>query len=187
MMKRASSKILQQAAPDALRDSILNAWKTNARVTAFLVEGMPAELMAAKVPGSPRKTLRMIAAHLHNVRCGWTRTLGKEFGIAVPASVDRFKVTAEELVAALGLSAVGILNLLELGCERGGTLPASKAYVWRNLPLDVGHVLSYFVAHEAHHRGQMVMLARELGYPLPSAVTNGLWDFTKWARKEPRR
>jgi uncharacterized damage-inducible protein DinB len=184
MTKRAPSESTQKASPDALRDSILNAWKTNARVTAFLVEHLPAEFLAAKVPGSPRKTIRMLAAHIHNCRCGWTRTLGKEFGIAVPESVDRFKVTAEGLVLALGSSSDGILSLLKLGCEHGGTLPAAKAYVWRNLPLDVGHVLSYFVAHEGHHRGQIVMLARELGYELPASVNNGLWDFTKWAREQ---
>jgi len=65
--------------------------------------------------------------------------------------------------------------LLELGFAAGGTLPPSKGYVWRNLPLDVGHVLAYFVAHEAHHRGQIVMLARQLDQRLPAAVTNGLW------------
>ena len=52
--------------------------------------------------------------------------------------------------------------------------PPSPAYVWRNLPLDVGRVLAYFVAHETHHRGQVVLVARQLGHRLPSAVTNGL-------------
>src|SRR2546422_7416198 len=33
------------------------------------------------------------------------------------------------------------------------------------------HVLAYFVAHEGHHRGQIVMLARQLGYRLPVEVT----------------
>ena len=33
-------------------------------------------------------------------------------------------------------------ELLELGFAAGGVLPPSKGYVWRNLPLDVGHVLT---------------------------------------------
>jgi uncharacterized damage-inducible protein DinB len=67
----------------------------------------------------------------------------------------------------------------ELGA--GGTIPASALYTWRNLPLDVAHVLSYFVAHEAHHRGQIVLVARALGMRLPPAVTNGLWQWTRLA------
>jgi uncharacterized damage-inducible protein DinB len=73
--------------------------------------------------------------------------------------------------------------LLTLGCDRGGAIPASSSYSWRNLPLDVGHVLTYFVAHEGHHRGQIVMLARQLGYRLPAEITGGLWQWSKRAQE----
>lgn len=169
--------------PADLRDMILDAWKTNNRVTIFLIENLPAELWEAKVPGAPRRTIRMIAGHIHNARCMWIKTLGKEHDIAVPRSVDRRKVKAKELSTALQRSSAGILRLLKLGCDQGGTIPGSSAYVWRNLPLDVGHVLAYFIAHEGHHRGQIVMLARQLGYRLPLEVTGGLWHWSKRARE----
>ncbi|MDX6306166.1 MAG: hypothetical protein QOI77_3135, partial [Blastocatellia bacterium] len=137
----------------------------------------------AKVPGAPRRTVRMIAGHLHNARCMWIRTLGKEFGIAAPRSVNRQKVEPKELIPALGQSSRGIISLLTLGCDRGGVIPSSSSYTWRNLPLDVGHVLTYFVAHEGHHRGQIVMLARQLGHRLPIEVTGGLWQWSKRSRE----
>ncbi len=43
--------------------------------------------------------------------------------------------------------------------------------------LDLGHVLTYFVAHEAHHRGQIVMEARQTGHRLPRPVTDGFWQW----------
>jgi hypothetical protein len=55
--------------PLDLRDTILDAWKTNNRVTVFLVEHLPAGLWGAKVPGAPRRTIQMIAGHIHNARC----------------------------------------------------------------------------------------------------------------------
>ena len=58
-------------------------------------------------------------------------------------------------------------------------IPPSASYIWRNLPLDVGHVIAYFVAHEGQHRGQIVMLARQLGCRLPAEVTAGLWQWSK--------
>ncbi len=165
------------------RDMLLDAWRTNNRVTVFLIEHLPPELWIAAVPGAPRRTVRMIAGHIHNARCMWIKTLGQEFGIAVPKAVNRHKVGPVELIPALGSSSRGIISLLELGFDRGGTLPVSSSYAWRNLPLDVGHVLTYFVAHEGHHRGQIVMLARQLGHRLPDEVTGGLWHFSRRAKE----
>ena len=166
-----------------LRDTILGSWRTNNRVTVFLVEHLPPELWNSAVPGAPRRTIRMIAGHLHNARCMWIKALGQELGVAVPRSVDRRRVARKELVSALERSSRGILGLLTLGCDRGGSIPPTSSYVWRNLPLDVGHVLTYFVAHEAHHRGQIVQAGRALGHRLPTAVGAGLWQWTQRARE----
>ncbi|MGH9140780.1 MAG: DinB family protein [Vicinamibacterales bacterium] len=163
-----------------LNTALRPAWRTSNRVTIELVEGLPDDLWDAVVPGAPQRTVRMIAAHLHNSRCGWIRTLGREHGIAAPVRVDRWRVSRRQLVAALKRSSRGMEALLTLGFA-SGVLPPSKGYVWRNLPLDVGHVLTYFVAHEAHHRGQIVMVARQLNRRLPRTVVDGLWW---WA---PRR
>jgi uncharacterized damage-inducible protein DinB len=170
----------------ASRDTILAAWRTNARVTAFLVEHLPAPLWTAAIPGAPQRTIRMIVAHIHNARCMWIRTLGQEHGVSVPPSVNRRTVTRRQLLPALRRSSDGIHSLLSLGSDRGGQLPPSAAYVWRNLPLDVGHVLTYFVAHEGHHRGQIVLVTRQLGHRLPSTVTNGLWQWSQRAKEAGR-
>jgi uncharacterized damage-inducible protein DinB len=166
-------------APVDLADTLLRSWRTNSRVTAYLVEHLPAALWDAELPGTPRRTVRMILGHIHNARCSWVKVLGREHRIAAPASVDRRTVTRRALLSALKRSSTGIESLLELGLGNRGQVPPSKGYVWRNLPLDVHHVLTYFVAHEGHHRGQIVMLARQLGHRLPSDISGGLWHFTK--------
>ena len=168
----------------SLDESILAAWRTNARATIFLVERLPLSIWGAAIPGAPRRTVRSVAAHLHNARARWIRTLGREHGVHSPALVNRRTVSRRQLLSALGASGKGIEDLLALGLAAGGEVPPSRGYVWRNLPLDVGHVLAYFVAHEGHHRGQLVMAARQLGQRLPPAVTNGLWQ---WSRRGPGR
>jgi uncharacterized damage-inducible protein DinB len=155
--------------------SILNAWNTNNRITTYLIQELPAALWDAAVPDSPRRTVRMVLSHMHNARCMWIKTLGRPHGITVPVPVDRHRVNRAQLVRALKQSGRGIAELLTFGMEHSGQIPPTPVYVWRNLPLDVAHVLSYFVAHEGHHRGQIVMVARQLGHRLPAAVINRLW------------
>ena len=111
------------SAPPDLRDTILAAWATNNRITVFLVENLPLELWPAAVPDVPRRTIRMIAGHMHNARCMWIKTLGRPHGIRVPASVDRHRVQPRELVEGLSRSSRGIASLLEPGVS---TVDASR-------------------------------------------------------------
>jgi hypothetical protein len=109
--------------PPDLRATLLAAWSTNNRVTAELIERLPAGAWDLAVPGAPRRTIRAIAAHLHNARCAWIKTLGREHGITAPSRVDHHRVTPRQLVAALKRSSAGIEALLELGFAEGGQVP----------------------------------------------------------------
>ncbi len=164
--------------------TILAAWRTNNRVTVSLVRNLPRALLDVPVPGAPRRTVRMIAAHLHNSRCGWIRTLGREHGIVAPARVDPRRVPSRKLVSALKNSSNAMEALLGLALRSDGSVPPSKGYVWRNLSLDVGHVLTYFVAHEAHHRGQIILVARQTDHRLAREITDGIWQ---WKSDVPKK
>jgi uncharacterized damage-inducible protein DinB len=165
------------------RESMLAAWDTSNRVTVFLMEKLPREVWEAAVPEVPRRTVRAIAAHIHNSRRSWIRTLRGDSGVPVPERVDRLRVSRRELMPALRRSGACMRRLLEFGFTQGGKIPAPPAYVWRNLPLDVGHVLSYFVAHEGHHRGQIVLISRQLGHPVSADISSGLWAWNRWLRE----
>jgi uncharacterized damage-inducible protein DinB len=186
-----SSDLLRASAKptaDFLVESMLAAWRTNNQVTMQLIQRLPSGLWSLAVPGGQQRTIRAIATHLHNARCMWLKTLGREHGIATPARVNHRRVTPRQVVAALKRSSAGMEALLKLGFAGQGQVPPSKGYVWRNLSLDVGHVLTYFIAHEAHHRGQIVMVARQTGHRLPATITAGLWQWkmAKRSRKSSR-
>jgi uncharacterized damage-inducible protein DinB len=161
--------------PRELQRLVLPPWATNARVTRELVAAIPARLWRTPIPGNSRRTLGSITIHLHNSRCGWVKTLGRPHGVVVPKRVDTRTGTRRELLTALRSSAHAMDQLLRLGCANGGMVPPTAAYHWRNLALDVGHVVTYFVAHEAHHRGQLLLLARQLGAPIPKQSRDRVW------------
>jgi uncharacterized damage-inducible protein DinB len=158
------------------REAILNTWKTNNRATIFLVEHLPAEVWNEKIPGQPRRTVGMIANHIHNSRCMWIKMIGKEQTVKTPARVDFYRAGRDEVVAALSRSSQAMLKLFRASIGNGGKLPSRPT--WLNFPNDVVHFLAYFVAHEAHHRGQIIVLARQLNHRLPREVTDGVWLWT---------
>jgi uncharacterized damage-inducible protein DinB len=40
-------------------------------------------------------------------------------------------------------------------------------------------MFAYKVSHEGHHRGQVCMLAHQLGFPLPIKAAYGIWSWEK--------
>ena len=161
--------------------AIIAAWRTNNRATTYLVEQLPSAVWSRQVPGISRLTVGMIAAHIHNSRCSWIRSIGARHGVKVPRRVDLRRVRPKELVRALSRSSKGMIDLIELGIARGGRVPRAT---WQNFPTDLEHFLSYFAAHDAHHRGQLIMVARQLGHRLPRTVAGGVWQWTRFAREQ---
>jgi hypothetical protein len=62
------------------------------------------------------------------------------------------------------------------GC--GGRVEKFRRDGWAP-PWPVGpEMLCYMLSDEAHHhRGQVCMLAHQLGFPLPNEVASGIWNW----------
>ena len=145
--------------------------------TANLQMANPA---AAKSSGKARGNVRNIAAiftHMHNVRAKWVRLTAPH--LKVPAQLDRAHCTPQQARAGLAESAARCAEMLAEALGGKGRIETFLRDGWAR-PWPVGaEMLCYMVAHEAHHRGQVCMLAHQLGFPLPIAVTSGIWNWEK--------
>lgn len=169
--------------PD-LTEALLDCWKTTNHVSVYLISIISPNLWSKKIPGYPRKTVGMLMVHLHNARLMWINAIEKE------KSTEKLKrlntrATKSELMIAMKQSSKAMLTLLQRCIEHGGALPARPA--WLNFPNDVVHLLAYFVAHEAHHRGQVIMAARQLGQPFERGVAGELWRWRRRNRESRRK
>lgn len=105
---------------------VVAAWRTSNRATTFLIEQLPAGIWSTGVPGMPRLTVGMVAAHLHNSRCRWIRALGAHNGVSVPRLVDLRRVRPAELTRALSRSSEGLVRLTRSPPPRAA-VPAGPA------------------------------------------------------------
>jgi uncharacterized damage-inducible protein DinB len=155
--------------PVDLGAALLRSFATNERIHQFLLEHLEPAIWAAEAPIGKGRTIRAIVAHIHNVRHMWLTIAAPDS--PAPAKVDRHALTLEEAKLALAASARAMLELVARSLEAGGHVKDFKP--------DVAGFVGYSIAHEAHHRGQICMLARMLGSPLPQAVAFGMWEWRK--------
>ena len=138
-----------------------------------------AKLPTAKPPGKARtRTIAAIFTHMHNVRSKWVRLTAPH--LKVPPQLNRAHCTPQQARAGLAESAARCAEMLAEALDSGeGRVKKFRRDGWAR-PWPVGvEMLCYMLSHEAHHRGQVCMLAHQLGFPLPMRVTSGLWNWEK--------
>jgi uncharacterized damage-inducible protein DinB len=149
----------------------------NERINQMLIEDLDPAAWRAKPPGKVR-TIAAIFTHMHNVRTKWIRLTAPH--LKVPAQLDRAHCTPQQARAGLAESAARCAEMLAEGL--GGSEGRVEEFLrdgWAK-PWPVGaEMLCYMIAHEAHHRGQVCLLAHQLGFPLPKEVAQGIWNWEK--------
>jgi uncharacterized damage-inducible protein DinB len=157
---------------------IIEAFAANDRIHQFLLEQLDPRAWRAKAPGRGVRTIAAIFAHVHNIRCKWIRLSAPH--LKVPARLDRSRCTAKQAAKALADSAGRCCEMLEQALtDPKGKVPSFLRDGWSR-PWPPGPAMfAYMLAHEAHHRGQICMLAHQLGFPLPASATSAMWNWEK--------
>ncbi len=147
--------------------ALLNAFDTNNRINQYLIDSLEPAAWKAKPPDGKGRTISAIVAHMHNVRVMWLKVSAK--GSVIPAQLDRATVTQAQAVRALEQSRQALSDLIGRALESDGRIKGFRP--------DVAGFLGYLIAHDAHHRGQIAMLARQVGHPLPQKTIFGMWEW----------
>lgn len=149
-----------------LPDALVNTFDINDRINHYTIEYLSPEVWTAKAPDGKGRTIAAIVAHMHNVRVMWLKAAKAD---EIPEQLDRASVTPAEAVRGLEGSRKALNPLLRRALESDGRI--------KNFRPDVASFVGYLIAHDAHHRGQIAMLARQVGYPLPQKAMFGMWEW----------
>ena len=146
--------------------ALLTAFNTNNRINQYLIRNLPRAAWNAKPPGDKGRTIAAIVAHMHNVRVMWLKAAKAQ---EIPQQLDRNIVTQAQATRALEESRHALSVVMSQALVGNGKI--------RSFRPDVAGFLAYLIAHDAHHRGQITMLARQLGHPLPQKAMFGMWEW----------
>jgi uncharacterized damage-inducible protein DinB len=149
----------------------------NDRMNQVLIEHLDPAAWKAKPPGKVR-TIAAIFTHMHNVRCKWVRLTAPD--LKVPAQLNRGHCTPQQARVGLAESADRCVEMLAEALGDGGNrIEKFRRDGWAPAWPVGPEMLCYMLAHEAHHRGQVLMLTHQLGFPLSYEVADGIWNWEK--------
>jgi uncharacterized damage-inducible protein DinB len=160
--------------PLDVEQELLEAFRQNGLVTEYLVKALPPSLWFAPPPGGRGRSIAAVVAHMQGVRRTFARMGGARPG---PPSLDRQRSTQTEARRALRQSTDDLARLFE------GATAARQGRV-KGMPRRVVNMVLYLIQHDAHHRGQISWLARDLGHEFSSEDTMRIWG---WKKLPPMR
>ena len=138
-------------------DTTLEAWRTNNRISLFLIDQISLRGMRCTLSKRGGRGVAGQLAHMHNNRV-WQ--LGKR-ATDLAKGLEIFPSKTDPSKAALKKA---FLTDLSSGAPKR-----------RGFKKGIPSTLAYFVAHESHHRGNILLTLKECGHNLDKDARYAIW------------
>lgn len=159
---------------------LLETYAVSERMNQIVLEHLDPRLWRAKAPGGGGRTIAAIFAHIHTIRRKWLRLSAPH--LKLPPKLDRTRCTQKQARAALAESGRCCLEMLASALTSSRVRKFLRDGWARPWPAGAAMV-AYMISHDTHHRGQVCMLAHQLGSPLAGRVGGGIWNWEKLWRE----
>jgi uncharacterized damage-inducible protein DinB len=154
-----------------MTEQLLETWHINNRVNLMLIDHITEAGLRSTLSTRGGRDVARQFAHVHNVRVGWLDVCAKDLRKNLQTFGKDAEPSKAELKKALTASADAIATLLQRGAEAGGKI--------KGFERGVVSMLGYFIAHEGHHRGNILLTLKQTGHKVDTEVQYGIWEWTK--------
>ena len=151
-------------------DEVLEAWETNNRINLKLLAKIsPAGLASTLSTRGGRDVSRQFA-HLHTQRLRWLEAKGgKDLIEGLPVFESKDQPSRAQLTRAMKASGKALAQFFR---ETGsGERPV------KGQKKGIAVSVAYFVSHESHHRGSILLTLKQCGHNVDKPTLYGIWDW----------
>jgi uncharacterized damage-inducible protein DinB len=145
--------------------ALTETWQIHNRINIYLLDAIEEEHLKDVLSSKGRNVGEQFA-HINNVRLMWLKVANPALLDSLP-KIEKENLNKEALANALNLSAGAIEQVLDQSVDGKikGFKPHATAF------------LGYFISHESHHRGQIMLALKQSGHPVNQKVQYGIWEW----------
>ena len=152
-------------------EQLLEAWRTNNRINLFLIDKIGDEGMKCTLSTRGGRNVVRQFCHVHNNRLYLLENRARDLSKGLYKFATKEEPAKKKLVAALEASSERIETFFA-DCAAG--VPKRRGF-----KKGVIAHLGYLIAHESHHRGNILLTLKQCGHNLDQATRYAIWNWDK--------
>jgi uncharacterized damage-inducible protein DinB len=146
---------------------VVETWEIHNRINLYLLDAITPEALGTRTPKG--RNVGEQFAHMHNVRLMWLSTSAPDL-LEGLAKIEKDSAgDAATIRAGLEASGRAIGELLQRAMTGSGKVKGFKPHAVA--------FLGYLISHDSYHRGEIGLILAQIGYPLDSPASYGLWEW----------